>query len=152
MVGRRDVGSWLDGPGRREPGATGTYPGGRLGRPADGPGSIGSVLRRVLGLTLDWVLCLLVAQGLLSSVGPRELMALVVLFAEHVILVGTVGATIGHRALGLRVETLDGAPPGPVKALVRGVLLVLAVPPLIWDADQRGLHDKAAGTLVARTG
>jgi hypothetical protein len=31
------------------------------------------------------------------------------------------------------------------------VLLALAVPALIWDADQRGLHDKAVGTLVART-
>ena len=69
-----------------------------------------------------------------------------VLVTEHVLLVGTAGCTIGHRVAGLRVETLDGRPPGPVRALVRSLLLCLVVPPLIWDRDQRGLHDRAAGT------
>jgi uncharacterized RDD family membrane protein YckC len=112
---------------------------------------VGSFPRRLGGLAIDWLLCVLIAQGLLASVGPREVMALAVLLAENVVLVGTAGATLGHRLVGLRVETVDGAPPGPIRALARSVLLVLAVPPLIWDADQRGLHDKAAGTLVART-
>ena len=31
-------------------------------------------------------------------------------------------------------------------------LLCLLIPAVIWDADQRGLHDRYAGTLVARTG
>ncbi len=152
MVGRRDVGSWLEGPGGAAPRGGRAYPGGRLGRPAAGQGSVGSFPRRLAGLAIDWVLCVLIAQGLLASVGPREVMALVVLLAENVLLVGTAGATLGHRLVWLRVETVDGGPPGPVRALARGVLLVLAVPPLIWDADQRGLHDKAAGTVVARTG
>lgn len=151
MVGRRDVGSWLEGPGGSAPRGGPGYPGSRLGRPADGPGAVGSFLRRLGGLAIDWALCVLIAQGLLASVGPPEVMALAVLLAENVVLVGTAGATLGHRLVGLRVETVDGGPPGPVRALARGVLLVLAVPPLIWDADQRGLHDKAAGTLVART-
>jgi len=30
------------------------------------------------------------------------------------------------------------------------VLLVLVVPPLIMDADGRGLHDRAAGSIVTR--
>jgi hypothetical protein len=25
------------------------------------------------------------------------------------------------------------------------------IPAAIWDADQRGLHDKAAGTVLVRT-
>jgi hypothetical protein len=30
------------------------------------------------------------------------------------------------------------------------VLLCLSVPALIWDRDQRGLHDKAAKTVLVR--
>jgi len=37
-----------------------------------------------------------------------------------------------------------------VRALVRGLLLCLAVPPLIVGQDGRGLHDRAAGTRVVR--
>ncbi len=88
---------------------------------------------------------------LLRHTGLGQFGPLLVLLVENVLLVGTVGATIGHRALGLRVEPVDGAAAGFRRAVVRSVLLCLAVPPLIWDADQRGLHDRAAGTLVART-
>jgi ParB family chromosome partitioning protein len=70
---------------------------------------------------------------------------------ENVVLVGIAGATLGHRLLGMRVEALDGSAPGPVRALLRSVLLSLAIPPLVWDADHRGLRDRWAGTLVART-
>lgn len=151
MVGRRDIASWLEGPGGRGAGPVQDHPGQRLGRPADGPRSVASFGRRLVALAVDWAACVLIAQGLLSDVGPREVMALVVLLVENVLLVGTVGTTLGHRLLGLRVETVDGAAPGVLRAALRGVLLVLAIPPLVWDADQRGLHDKAAGTLVART-
>jgi hypothetical protein len=34
--------------------------------------------------------------------------------------------------------------------VVRTVLLCLAIPALIWDADLRGLHDRAAGTMLVR--
>jgi uncharacterized RDD family membrane protein YckC len=51
----------------------------------------------------------------------------------------------------MRVERADGGAPGFVAALIRSVLLCLALPPLIWDADQRGLHDRWAGTVVVRT-
>ena len=57
---------------------------------------------------------------------------------------------ISHRELRIRVERLDGQRPGLGRALVRSLLLVAAVPAWIWDRDQRGLHDQAAGTLVVR--
>ena len=76
---------------------------------------------------------------------------MLVLFVENLLLVGTVGATVGHRLLGLHVETLAGGAPGVRRAAIRSLLLCLAIPPLLWDADQRGLHDRLAGTLVART-
>jgi len=149
VVTRREVGSWLE-PQRPSSGEPGAYPGRRLGRPQDGPGSLGGFGRRVAGLAIDWLICLFIAGGFLRGAHLGQFAPLVVLLVMNVLLVGTAGATIGHRLLGLRVETLDGRHPGPVKALVRSVLLCLAIPPLVWDADQRGLHDRLAGTLVAR--
>ena len=75
---------------------------------------------------------------------------LLVFFVECVLLVGTVGSTIGHAALGLRVQTVDGRAAGPITALVRSALLCLLIPAVVWDRDQRGLHDKAAGTVIVR--
>ena len=37
---------------------------------------------------------------------------------------------------------------GAFRAAVRTVLICLAVPPLIWDRDGRGLHDRAVVTAV----
>jgi len=37
---------------------------------------------------------------------------------------------------------------GVPRAALRGLLLVLVVPALIMDGDRRGLHDKAAGTVM----
>jgi uncharacterized RDD family membrane protein YckC len=100
---------------------------------------------------IDWILALLIARAFLRSAGVGSFGPLLMLFVEHALLVGTAGGTIGHRLVGVRVESLDGARPGLRQALSRSLLLVLAVPALVWDRDQRGLHDKVAGTLVART-
>ena len=148
MASRRDLGSWLE-PRRPSSGAPAAYPGERLGRPADGPRSLGSFGRRLVALVVDWGVALLIAGWLLR--GPGQFGPLLVLLVENVVLVGTAGATLGHRLFGMRVEALDGSAPGPVGALIRSVLLCLAIPPLVWDADQRGLHDRWAGTVVVRT-
>ncbi len=66
------------------------------------------------------------------------------------LLTGLIGLTIGKRLLGLRVARLDGRPVGLLWSLVRTVLLVAVVPALAWDRDYRGLHDRAAGTIVIR--
>jgi uncharacterized RDD family membrane protein YckC len=149
MVGRRDISSWLNGPGVSSA-TPSAYPGERLGRPESGRGSIGRPGRRLAGIAVDWVVCLLIARTFLADL-PPSVAPLLVLLVEHAMLVGTAGGSIGHRLVGLRIETVDGERPTPPKALIRSLLLCLAVPALVWDADQRGLHDKAAGTLVART-
>jgi uncharacterized RDD family membrane protein YckC len=46
------------------------------------------------------------------------------------------------------VVRLDGRPPGLWRAALRTALLLLLVPALVWDRDGRGLHDKAAGTVL----
>jgi uncharacterized RDD family membrane protein YckC len=145
---RRDLGSWLE-PRRPASGAPAAYPGERLGRPEDGPRSLGSFGRRLVALVVDWVIALLIAGWLLRGLG--QFGPLLVLLVENVVLVGTAGATLGHRLLGMRVEALDGTAPGLLRALIRSVLLCLAIPPLVWDADHRGLHDRWAGTVVVRT-
>jgi uncharacterized RDD family membrane protein YckC len=152
MVGRRDIGSWLNGPGvsSATPSAPSSYPGERLGRPPTGRGSVGRPGRRIVGIAVDWIICLLIARTFLADL-PPSVAPLIVLLVEHALLVGTAGGSVGHRVAGLRIETVAGERPSPPKALIRSVLLCLAVPALVWDSDQRGLHDKVAGTLVART-
>jgi uncharacterized RDD family membrane protein YckC len=148
MVGRRDLGSWLGGPGVGSD-TPPAYPGERLGRPETGPGSVGRPGRRLLGIAVDWLLALLVADAFLGPLG-RSAGPLLVLLLEHALLVGTAGFSAGHRIAGLRVEAVDGGPPGIGRAALRALLLCLAIPPLVWDRNQRGLHDRFAGTLVVR--
>ena len=134
---RRGLGGWLEG---------------ATAAPA-GPGPAVptvSLVRRALGLGIDWAFALLIANGLMHSWGLGQFAPLLVLLSFHVLLVGTAGYTAGHWLVGLTVRTLDGGLPGPVRALVRGLLLCLAVPPLIIGRDGRGLHDRAAGTQVVR--
>jgi uncharacterized RDD family membrane protein YckC len=109
-----------------------------------------SLLRKAVGLVIDWGFALLIANGLMRTWGPGQLAPLLVLLSFHVLLVGTAGHTAGHWLAGLTVRTLDGGLPGPVRALVRGLLLCLAVPPLIVGKDGRGLHDRTAGTRIVR--
>ncbi len=124
------------------------FTGQRLGRPPSGPGSVASLTRRALALGLDWGLALLVGRTLLpdlSSFGP-----LVVFGVVQVLLVGSIGFSVGHRLLGLVVVRLDSGPAGPLAALLRTALLVLVIPAAVMDDDGRGLHDRAAGTVVVR--
>jgi uncharacterized RDD family membrane protein YckC len=148
MVGRRDIGSWLSGPGVASDTPPG-YPGERLGRPASGAGSVARPGRRLIGIIVDWVVATAVAAALVPSLG-RSAGPLLVLLLEHAVLVGTAGSSLGHRAAGLRVERVDGAAAGIGRAALRALLLCLAVPALSWDRDQRGLHDQAAGTIIVR--
>lgn len=150
---RRDVGSWLSGP-ETVTGRDG-YPGEALGRPETGPGSVGRPGRRLLSLLVDWALCLLIARGIFGpdAFGPNgSLIPVVVLVVENLLLVGTAGATLGQRLLGLQVERVDGTKPGLGRAALRAVLLGLALPAitLVWHRDLRGLHELATGTVVVR--
>ena len=70
--------------------------------------------------------------------------------AEVLVLTWLAGGSAGQLAYGLRVVRLDGQPIGLLRAALRTLLLCLLIPALIWDRDGRGLHDKAAGTVVVR--
>ncbi len=124
-----------------------SYPGERFGLPESGPRSVASFGRRLGAVFIDWILCTLISVALLHS----QYWTIVIFGAEVYLLTALTGTTIGKRVLGMRVARLDGKPVGLGWGLVRTLLLLAAVPPLVYDRDRRGLHDKAANTIVLRT-
>jgi uncharacterized RDD family membrane protein YckC len=126
-------------------------PGQRFGLPEDGPGSVAGFGRRLLALIVDWVACEVIALAVFRTHSQVQLWTLVLFAAEIWLLTGLTGYSLGKRLLGIRVARLDGKPVGLISSLIRTVLLLLIVPPLALDKDLRGLHDKAAGTIVIRS-
>ena len=57
---------------------------------------------------------------------------------------------MGKRLAGIRTVRLGGGPVGFGWALVRTAILLTVVPPLLTDRDLRGMHDRAANTIVVR--
>ncbi len=144
MVNRDDIGSWLTGP---DTSGISKYPGERLGLPESGTGSIARAGRRIVAIMLDWGLALLISN---FAFGGDSWATLAVFAAEQMLLVGTLGYSIGHRIMGIHVIRLGGGPAGPLAAVVRALLLCLVIPAVIFDPDHRGLHDKAMNTVLVR--
>jgi uncharacterized RDD family membrane protein YckC len=144
VADRRWAGSWLSGV--PAPGGTQTYPGERLGLPEQGSGSVATIGRRLLALLADWLLCMVIALAAFRS----QFWTLPIFAAETYLLTALTGVTVGKRLLGIRVARLDGRPVGFGWGLVRTILLLTVVPPLVTDRDLRGLHDRAANTVVVR--
>jgi uncharacterized RDD family membrane protein YckC len=132
--------------GAKAPGDHPAYPGEKFGLPADGHGSVASMGRRLGALLIDWVACTLIAVAAFHD----QYWTLAVFAAEDYLLTAFTGLTLGKRLVGIRVARLDGKPVGFVWALVRTVLLLCVIPPLVTDRDLRGLHDRAANTIVVR--
>jgi uncharacterized RDD family membrane protein YckC len=151
MADRRTTGSWLEGPASVTR-APGDYPGRRLRLPEHGPGSVARFGRRLLALCLDWFLALLLARVVLrvEEWNALQWATLAVFTVLNAALLGTLGGTVGHRLLGLKLVRLDGTEAGLARGTARAVLLSLAVPALIWDRDQRGMHDRLVGTVLRR--
>lgn len=127
------------------------WPGERLGLPKTGPGSVARVGRRIGGLLIDWASAMLLALLFTPYESVAYTWVTPVVFAVlQVIFIPTLGGSIGHRAVGLRVVPLTGGWTGVWRPVVRTALLVFVVPALVWDSDQRGFHDKIAGTVLVR--
>jgi len=131
------------------------YPGGNLGLPERGPGSLAPMGRRVVALLIDW----LIAYGLaLLALGAgaisRAMLStaiLVIWFLLGVVAVRLFGFTPGQLALGLQVAAVDGrVPVGLGRLAVRGLLIGVVIPPLFVDSDGRGMQDRVTGTAVVR--
>ena len=125
---------------------TPAYPGQQLGLPERGPGSVSSVPRRVLALFIDWLLSMVIAYWLTHS----QFWTIAVFAVESYVLTALGGSTVGKRLVGIRTVRVGGGPVGFGWALVRTAILLTVVPPLLTDRDLRGLHDRAANTVVVR--
>ncbi len=125
-----------------------TYPGERLGLPAEGPGSIARPGRRIAALAIDWACAVVVSIAFFSY---DSFATLAVFAIVQLLFLPTLGGSPGHRLLGMRLQLVQGGWVGLWRPIVRTLLLVLVIPAVIWDADQRGLHDKAAGTVLLRS-
>jgi uncharacterized RDD family membrane protein YckC len=129
---------------------TGVVPDGR--HYAHGVASIDSTPagfgRRFAALLIDWLLSVL-ASTFFADPRSAGWPPVVVLILQYAIFVGLFGQTPGMAVARLRcVSYADGGAIGVPRALLRGVLLALFVPALIMDGQRRGLHDKAAGSIV----
>jgi uncharacterized RDD family membrane protein YckC len=103
---------------------------------------------RVAALMIDWVLCLLIASFYAS---PFKVAwpAVLVLVLANTFFIGLFGQTPGMRLMRIRCASYpDGGVVGLGRGLIRGVLLGLFVPALVSDSPGRGIHDRAAGSIV----
>jgi len=123
-----------------------SYPGEKFGLPKDGPRSVTSMARRLGALLIDWFACMLISLALFHS----QYLTLAIFAVQDYLLTALTGLTLGKRLVGIRVARLDGKPVGFGWALVRTLLLLAVIPPLVTDDDLRGLHDRAANTIVIR--
>ena len=128
-------------------GASSRWPGERLGLPATGPRSVARPGRRIAALAIDFALASLVSAAFFQYSG----LASTLIFAvTQVLFITLVAGGIGHLLVGLRVVPISGGWIGWWRPLVRTALICAVIPPLVWDSDQRGLHDKIAGTVLVR--
>lgn len=123
------------------------WPGERLGLPATGKSSIARPVRRILGFVIDWAIAIGVSAAFFNYDPAANL---IIFVALQIAFIPTIGASIGHRLVGLRLISIHGGWVGIWRPIVRSVLLGLAIPALVWDSDQRGFHDKIAGTALIR--
>ena len=134
------------------------YPGERLGLPQSGPGSIAHLGRRVFALILDYAAATVISMTFLrydpwalpGEAGLSHFAPMLVFALIQIVFIPTLGGSPGHRVLGMRVIRAGGGWVGLWRPVVRTALLLVVLPAVVWDADHRGLHDKAAGTILVR--
>ena len=111
--------------------------------------------RRIAALFVDWLIAYGLAALAMSfgwiTLPMLSTAVLVIWFVLGAASVRLFGFTPGQFALGLVVVPVDNRlHVGFGRALVRGLLIALVIPPLITDTDLRGLHDKVTNTAVVR--
>jgi RDD family len=157
----RPFGTWLSGPPPTDPGTPdqgpNDFPGQRLGLPPSGAGSLVGTGRRILALTIDWLIAMGLA-ALVTSLDGSGTLAQHQAFSLEIIwlVIGTVSVrlfafTPGQFALGLQVASVDHRlHVGLGRAAIRVLLVALVIPPLFTDRDGRGIQDRVTGTAIVR--
>lgn len=155
----RWTGTWISGLGAAgaDLHAEGSWPGRRYGFPRDGAGAAATTGSRFAALVVDLLVGALVGALINGYLGEgsslRQTLVVNGAFTLQVLLLQALtGQSMGMRLIGIRVARLSdpAQPTGLLPAAVRTALLLLIVPAVLMDRDGRGLHDKAAGTIVLR--
>lgn len=123
------------------------WPGQRLGLPESGSRSVARIGRRLAAIGIDWGLAVLLSVGFFSY---DPLATLAIFVGLQILFTMVVNASIGHLMLGMRVVPMAGGLLGVWRPIVRAALIALVLPAVIWNVDHRGLHDRAAGTILLR--
>ena len=123
------------------------WPGQRLSLPETGSRSVARLGRRLAGIAIDWGIAVAISAAFLDYDSRATLLVFV---GMQVLFTIVINASIGHAILGMRVVPLAGGLLGVWRPIVRSLLIALVVPAMIWDQNQRGLHDRAAGTILLR--
>jgi len=111
--------------------------------------------RRLLALVIDWVIAALSAVAFTSVTYPpaniaQNLIITAFFIVEVGVLVGLMGVSIGKRITRIGVQDPNGQPIGIGYGLLRTALVCLVIPPIVQNADGRGLHDIVAGSREVR--
>ncbi len=114
--------------------------------------------KRFLAALIDGIIVGVVGTILLKIVGAQagQAISTAVGLAYYIYFEGGQGATLGKKALGLKVISTSGTSPiGYGSAAVRYVGRIVSAIPLglgyfwmLWDKDKQTWHDKMASTYV----
>jgi hypothetical protein len=109
----------------------------------------------VLALVIDWAMSMLavgafVGPDVWSGQGVAQWAPLVVFAVETWLFTSLLGGSAGQVITRVVVRRTSGAPLDPSRALLRTLLICLVIPAVIYNRDQRGLHDLAADSVALR--
>lgn len=111
-----------------------------------------SLLRRLGGICLDWLACLIIARLALPGVdygtGASALATMAIFFVEVSLFTWLTASSFGQRIVGIAVLSTAGRRLRLWNVLVRTLLICLVIPALVYDSRGRGLQDLVAGSVV----
>lgn len=129
------------------------FPGKDLNFPETGVGSTPSTMRRIIALSIDWSIAIIIVKLLLNpAINWVGMSILVVWLISGMLCLTLFGFTPGQYFSKLKVvflannQVLNAIP--WKSALLRGILLALVIPGLVSDYNRRGLQDRLTNTAV----
>jgi uncharacterized RDD family membrane protein YckC len=104
---------------------------------------------------VDWLASMLTAAAFIGTDvwtgrGLSQWATMGVFVLEATLLTALLGGSFGQLLLRVVVARVDGRPINVLQALLRTLLICLVIPPLVFNRDQRGLHDLAVKTVTLR--
>jgi len=107
----------------------------------------------VIAIAVDWLLATAISVAFFSPGGWSDSNAfatLAVFAVAQIVFLVILNGSVGHLLLGLRLVPIERGYLGVWRPIVRTVLLCAVIPAVIFNTDQRGLHDLAVGTVLVR--